>query len=157
MGTPRLHGGLLMLGFEIRVDRRQIHDQNARASLAGLEDISAQSRRQNHFYRSVRGSDHLVQVALWSGDSTARSKTANPMAVTPNPAAEWIAGQVTEAFPWNEAPRHLIRDRDAAFGPMYIRRVRAMGIRDHPVAPRSPWQNGHVERLIGSIRRERCF
>ena len=76
------------------------------------------------------------------------------IAVTSNPTAEWIAGQVTEAFPWDEAPRHLIRDRDGAFGPAYTRRIRAMGIRDHPVAARSPWQNGHVERLIGSIRRE---
>jgi transposase InsO family protein len=74
--------------------------------------------------------------------------------VTHNPTAEWIAGQVTDAFPWDEAPRHLLRDRDGAFGPAYTRRVRAMGIRDHPIAPRSPWQNGHVERLIGSIRRE---
>jgi transposase InsO family protein len=74
--------------------------------------------------------------------------------VTSNPTAEWIAGQVTEAFPWNEAPKHLIRDRDGAFGTAYTRRIRAMGIRDHPIATRSPWQNGHVERLIGSIRRE---
>jgi transposase InsO family protein len=50
--------------------------------------------------------------------------------------------------------RHLIRDRDDAFGPVYTRLIRAMEIRDHPNAPRSPWQNGHVERLIGSIRRE---
>ena len=76
------------------------------------------------------------------------------ISVTDNPTAEWIAGQVTDAFPWDEAPRHLIRDRDGAFGPGYSRRIRAMGIRDHPIAPRSPWQNGHVERLIGSIRRE---
>jgi transposase InsO family protein len=76
------------------------------------------------------------------------------ISVTSNPTAEWIAGQVTDAFPWDEAPRHLIRDRDGAFGPAYTRRIRAMGIRDHPTAPRSPWQNGHVERLIGSIRRE---
>jgi transposase InsO family protein len=76
------------------------------------------------------------------------------VAVTTNPTAEWIAGQVTEAFPWNEGPRHLLRDRDGAFGPAYIRRIRAMGIRDHPLAARSPWQNGHVERLIGSTRRE---
>jgi transposase InsO family protein len=48
----------------------------------------------------------------------------------------------------------LIRDRDGAFGPAYTRRICAMRIRDHPTAPRSPWQNGHVERLIGSIRRE---
>jgi len=71
------------------------------------------------------------------------------VAVTTKPTAEWIAGQVAEAFPWNEAPRHLIRDRDGAFGPGYTRRVRAMGIRDHPITARSPWQNGHVERLIG--------
>jgi transposase InsO family protein len=62
--------------------------------------------------------------------------------------------QVTDAFPWDEAPRHLIRDRDDAFGPAYTRRIRAMGIRVRPTAPRSLWQNGHVERLIGSIRRE---
>jgi transposase InsO family protein len=74
--------------------------------------------------------------------------------VTSNPTAEWIAGQVTEAFPWDEAPRYLIRDRDRAFGPAYTRRVRSMGIRDHPISPRSPWQNGHAERLIASIRRE---
>ena len=76
------------------------------------------------------------------------------ISVTSNPTAEWIVGQVTDAFPWNKAPNHLIRDRDAAFGQAYTRRIRAMGIRDHPTAPRSPWQNGHVERLIGSIRRE---
>jgi transposase InsO family protein len=74
--------------------------------------------------------------------------------VTSNPSAEWIAGQVTDAFPWDEAPRHLIRDRDGAYGPAYTHRIRAIGIRDRPTAPRSPWQNGHVERLIGSIRRE---
>ena len=74
--------------------------------------------------------------------------------MTTNPTAEWIAGQVTEAFPWSEAPRHLIRDRDRAFGAAYTRRVHAMGIRDRPTAARSPWQNGHVERLIGSVRRE---
>jgi transposase InsO family protein len=76
------------------------------------------------------------------------------ISITSNPTAEWIAGQVMDAFPWDEAPRHLIRDRDGAFGPAYTHRIRAMGIRDHPTAPRSPWQNGHVERLIGSIRRE---
>jgi transposase InsO family protein len=74
--------------------------------------------------------------------------------VTANPTTEWIAGQVTEAFPWDEATRHLIRDHDGAFGPTYTRRIRGMEIRDHPTALRSPWQNGHVERLIGSIRRE---
>jgi len=74
--------------------------------------------------------------------------------VTANPTAEWIARQITEAFPWDEAPRDLIRDRDTSYGAAVTRRLRAMGIRDRPITPRSPWQNGHVERLIGSIRRE---
>jgi transposase InsO family protein len=74
--------------------------------------------------------------------------------VTQLPTAEWIAGQVTDAFPWDEAPRLLLRDRDGAFGPAYTHRIRAMRIRDHPTAPRSSWQNGRVERPIGSIRRE---
>jgi hypothetical protein len=76
------------------------------------------------------------------------------ISVTSNPTAECIAGQVTDAFPWDEAPRHLIRHRDGAYGPNYDRRIRAMRIRDRPTAPRSPWQNGCVERPIGSIRRE---
>src|ERR1035438_8747193 len=74
--------------------------------------------------------------------------------VTTNPTAEWIARQLTEAFPWNEAPPYLIRDRDRIYGTIVTRRLRAMGIRDKPTAPGSPWQNGFAERLIGSIRRE---
>ena len=74
--------------------------------------------------------------------------------VTANPTAEWIARQITEAFPWDGAPQHLIRDRDRIFGAIVSRRLRAMGIRDKPTAPASPWQNGFAERLIGSIRRE---
>ena len=74
--------------------------------------------------------------------------------VTTNPTAEWIARQITEAFPWDEAPRYLLRDRDTSYGAAVTRRLRTMGIRDRPITPRSPWQNGHVERLIGSIRRQ---
>jgi transposase InsO family protein len=74
--------------------------------------------------------------------------------VTANPTAEWIARQITEAFPWDDAPQHLIRDRDRIYGTIVTRRLRAMGIRDKPTAPASPWQNGCAERLIGSIRRE---
>ena len=74
--------------------------------------------------------------------------------VTTNPTAEWIARQLTEAFPWNEAPRYLVRDRDRIYGAVVVRGLRAMGIRDKPIAPASPWQNGFAERLIGSIRCE---
>ena len=74
--------------------------------------------------------------------------------VTTSPTAEWIARQLTEAFPWSAAPRYLIRDRDRIYGSIVARRMRAMGIRDKPIASASPWQNGFAERLIGSIRRE---
>ena len=74
--------------------------------------------------------------------------------VTANPTAQWLAHQITEAFPWDTAPTFLIRDNDCAYGEVFARRVRSMGIRDRPIAPRSPWQNGYVERAIGSIRRE---
>jgi transposase InsO family protein len=76
------------------------------------------------------------------------------LSVTAHPTAEWIARQITDAFPWDETPDNMIRDRDASYGQAVTRRLTAMGIRDHPIAPRSPWQNGHAERLIGSIRRE---
>ena len=71
-----------------------------------------------------------------------------------NPTAEWIARQITEAFPWDGALKYLIRDRDQIYGAVVTRRLRAMGIQDKPTAPVSPWQNGFAERLIGSIRRE---
>src|SRR5512139_4231935 len=74
--------------------------------------------------------------------------------VTTHPTAEWIAHQILEAFPWNDAPRYLIRDRDRIYGGIVTRRLRAMGIRDKPIAAGAPWQNGFAERLIGSIRRE---
>jgi transposase InsO family protein len=75
-------------------------------------------------------------------------------AVTQNPAAEWLARQITEAFLWDNAPKYLLRDNDRAFGVAFKARIRAMGIRDRPTSFHSPWQNGYVERLIGSMRRE---
>jgi hypothetical protein len=76
--------------------------------------------------------------------------------VTTSPTAEWIARQLTEAFPWGEAPRDLIRDRDRIYRRIVVRRLRAMGIRDKPTTPASPWQNSFAERLIGSIRLRVC-
>src|SRR5204862_4633447 len=74
--------------------------------------------------------------------------------VTANPTSEWIARQLTEACGWEAVPDYLVRDRDCAYGQTFVRRLRAMGIRDSPTAPRSPWQNAYAERLIGSIRPE---
>jgi putative transposase len=74
--------------------------------------------------------------------------------VTQHPTAQWTAQQVVEAFPWDQAPRYLLRDRDCIYGASFRHRVRNMGIEDVLIAPRSPWQNPYVERVIGSIRRE---
>ena len=76
--------------------------------------------------------------------------------VTSNPTAEWIAGQVTDAFPWDEAPRHMIRDRDGAFGPAYTGRIRAMGIRDrlpHHArrGSRTGTLNGSLDRFVANL------
>jgi transposase InsO family protein len=84
---------------------------------------------------------HARREILWLG-------------VTAHPSAEWMARQLTEACGWKRTPEYLVRDRDAVYGEIFIRRLRAMGIRDRPIAPRSPWQNGQAERLIGSLRRE---
>jgi len=74
--------------------------------------------------------------------------------VTSSPTAEWTARQLLEAFPWDNAPRYLLRDRDSIYGEKFCETAKWMGIREVLTAPRSPWQNAYAERLIGSIRRE---
>ena len=76
------------------------------------------------------------------------------LSVTTHPNAEWIARQLNEACGWQEVPRYIVRDRDGAYGEVFIRRLAAMGIRDRPTSARSPWQNGYAERVMGSIRRD---
>ena len=74
--------------------------------------------------------------------------------MTPSPTAKWTAQQVIEAFPWDTAPKYLLRDRDGIYGTIFRQRLENMGIKEVITAPQSPWQNPFVERLIGSIRRD---
>ena len=74
--------------------------------------------------------------------------------VSANPTSMWISQQLVEAFPYDNNPRFLLRDRDGQYGDSVVRRIRSLNIQDTPTAPRAPWQNAYVERLIGSIRRE---
>jgi transposase InsO family protein len=110
-------------------------------------------KNSTHVPRKV-GTDNLVWPALRFVDCGAWP-TADFM-VWRHSASDrrMIANQITEACGWEQAPRYLIRDRDGAYGEVFIRRLRSMGIRDRPTSPRSPWQNGYAERLIGSISRE---
>src|SRR5712664_173147 len=154
-GAPRIHGELLKLGFEVAqssvakymVKRRGPPSQEWRTFLRNhAPDIAA----MDLFVVPTIGFKLLYgfviirldrRVLVWIG-------------VTTNPTAEWVARQITEAFPWDGAPRYMIRDRDRIYGTVVTRRLRAVGIRDKPIAPASPWQNSFAERLIGSIRRE---
>jgi putative transposase len=76
------------------------------------------------------------------------------VAVTEYLTAEWVAHELLEAFPWDSAPRYLLRDRDGSYGERFCEAANWLGIREVLTAPQSPWQNAYVERLIGSIRRE---
>jgi transposase InsO family protein len=154
-GAPRIHGELLKLGFEVAqssvakymVKRRGPPSQGWRTFLRNhAPDIAA----MDLFVVPTIGFELLYAFVIVRLDR----RELIWVSATANPTAEWVARQLTEAFPWNEVPQFLIRDRDQIFGALVRRRLAAMGIRDRPIAPASPWQNGFAERLIGSIRRE---
>src|ERR1700738_2336218 len=153
-GAPRIHGELLKLGFELAqssvakymVKHRGPPSQGWRTFLRNhAPDIAA----MDLFVVPTIGFDRLYAFVI------VRLDRRDPLwiNVTANPTAEWVARQITEAFPWDGAPGYMIRDRDRIYGSFVTRRLRAMGIRDKPTAPGSPWQNGFGGRLIGSIRR----
>jgi transposase InsO family protein len=154
-GAPRIHGELFKLGFEVAqssvakymVKRRKPPSQGWRTFLRNhAPDIAA----MDLFVVPTIGFDLLYAFVI----VRLSRRELIWINVTAYPTADWVARQITEAFPWNEAPRYMIRDRDRIYGTVVTRRLRAMGIRDKPIAPASPWQNGFAERLIGSIRRE---
>ena len=154
-GAPRIHGELLKLGIDIgqtsvakyMTRRREPPSQGWKTFLRNHADgIAAMDLFvvPTVSFRLLYGlmiMGHGRRQILWLG-------------VTAHPTAEWIANQLTEACGWERTPVYLIRDRDGCYGQVFTRRLRSLGIRDHPTSPRSPWQNGYAERLIGSIRRE---
>ncbi|MBT7249065.1 MAG: transposase [Rhodospirillaceae bacterium] len=154
-GAPRIHGELLKLGINISqstvakytVKRRGPPSQSWKTFLRNHADGIATI---DMFVVPTLGFKVLYGLVILE-HSRRRIVHVN---ATYHPTAEWISRQIVEAFPWDEAPDFLLRDRDASYGTIYRERVVAMGIRDRPVAPRSPWQNGYVERVIGSIRRD---
>src|ERR1035437_4204246 len=148
-GAPHIHSELLRLGFEV-----------AQSTVARY--MCRHSGPPSQGWRTFlsRHADRIAAVDLFVLPTIAfrilyclviiqhGRRIWVSFGVTENPTAEWISRQITEAFPWDHAPRYLIRDRDASYGPVFVQRLRAMGIRDRPIAFRSPWQNAYVERLI---------
>jgi len=154
-GAPRIHGELLKLGIQMSqatvakhmVRHRRPPSQNWRTFL------------KNHMQTLVSADFFVVPTVTFrllfvfvilSHD---RRRPIH-FAVTTNPTAEWTARQLLEAFPWDSAPRYLLRDRDGIYGEKFREAATWLGIREVLTAPKSPWQNPYVERLIGSIRRE---
>jgi transposase InsO family protein len=151
-GAPRIHGELLKLGFSVAqstvakymVKRRGPPSQGWRTFLRNHAPVIT---AMDLFVIPTIGFKLLCGFVILGIDR----RDLVWINITTNPTAEWIAGQITEAFPWDG---YMIRDRDRIYGAVVTRRLRAMGIRDKPIAPASPWQNGFAERLIGSSRRE---
>ena len=154
-GAARIHGELLMLGFEVAqstVSKYMVRGgpppsqswktflHNHAEAIAAIDMCVVPTLTFDRLFAFlVLG--HGRRQLLW-------------FEVTRHPTAEWLARQITEAFPWELAPAYLVRDNDGAYGHVFTSRLRVMGIRDRPISPRSPWQNGHMERLIGTVRRE---
>jgi putative transposase len=154
-GAPRIYGELLKVGIEIgetsvskyMVRRRKPPSQTWRTFL----DNHVKSMVSVDFFAVPTVRFHILYVFLVLAHERLRIVH---FAVTAHPTAEWAVQQLREAFPWDAAPRYLLRDRDRIFGADFVDQVKAMGIQQVLSAPRSPWQRAYVERVIGTIRRE---
>ena len=154
-GAPRIHGELLKLGITL-----------SERSVSRLMHRSPKPPSQTWKTLLANHVNELVSVDFFTVPTATfrvlfvlvvlahRRRCVLHFNVTEHPTAAWTAQQIREAFPEDLGPRYLIRDRDTVYGALFRDRVREMGITEVLTAPQSPWQNGFVERLIGSIRRE---
>src|SRR5271167_3080745 len=154
-GAPRIHGELGKLGIKVAettvakymVRQRKPPSQTWRTFLTNhINDLVSAD-----FFVVPTATFRLLFVFVILFHDRRRPVQ---FAVTSHPTAEWTAQQLVQAFPWDTAPRFLLRDRDRNYGKVFGESAAALGIEEVPCAPRSPWQNAYVERLIGSIRRE---
>jgi len=154
-GAPRIHGDLLNLGIEVSqatVSKYMLKSKkppsqtwrtflyNHADCLAAMDFFTVPTARFRVLYVFIVLSHDRRKVVYFNA--------------TEHPTADWTAQQLFEAFPFDSAPRYLLHDRDAIYGEKVKRRIRALEIEEVITAPRSPWQNAYVERVIGSIRRE---
>ena len=154
-GAPRIHGELLNLGIEVSqatVSKYMLRSKNPPSQtwrtflsnhadgLAAMDFFTVPTARFRVLYVFIVLSHDRRRVVYFNA--------------TEHPTAQWTAQQLVEAFPFDTAPRHLLRDRDAIYGKMVCRQIKSLGIEEVVSAPRSPWQNPYVERVIGSIRRD---
>jgi putative transposase len=154
-GAPLVHGELLKLGIEISetsvgkymVRHRKPPSQTWRTFL----DNHVKNLVSVDFFTVPTIRFQVLYVFLVLAHDRRRVVHFN---VTAHPTAEWTAQQLREAFPFDQTPRYLLRDRDKIFGHTFREQVKDMKVEEVLSAPRSPWQRAYVERMIGSIRRE---
>ncbi len=155
-GAPRIHGELLKLGIEVSqatvskymVRHRKPPSQSWRTFLTN----HAQDIVSVDFFTVPTATFRVLFVFMVLSNERRRVVHFN---VTDSSSATWTGQQIVEAFPWDTAPKYLLRDRDRTYGEHFVHRVESMGIKQVLISARSPWQNPYVERIIGSIRRER--
>jgi transposase InsO family protein len=155
-GAPRIHGELLRLGFE--VSERTVSNLMPRRPPNSKPSQSWRTFLKNHagkcsidFFTVPTATFNILFVLVILRHCRRKVVHFN---VTSNPSGQWTAQQVVAAFSWDTAPKYLMRDRDSIYGVFFRNRVKNMGIKEIISAPRSPWQNPFIERIIGSIRRE---
>lgn len=155
-GAPHIHGELLKLGIEI--SERTVSNLMPRATRRPPSQTWMTFIR-NHmdgmvavdFFTVATATFSILYVFVVLSHGRRRVLHFN---VTTNPTAEWTAIQIVQAFPWDTAPRYLLRDRDSIYGDVFRERLKSMGVREVLISPQSPWQNPFVDRLVGSLRRE---
>jgi len=154
-GAPRIHGELLKLGIEVAQStvakylrrRGKPPSQTWQTFLTNHVEQMASI----DFFTVPTATFRILFVFVVL--SHARRRVVH-FHVTEHPTLEWTMRQLREAFPWDQAPRYLLRDRDAIYGRDFAAMTKAIGMEEVLTAPRAPWQNPYVERLVGSIRRE---
>ncbi len=154
-GAPSIHGELLKLGIELSqataAKYMERHRRPPSQMWRTFLDIHLKQLVSTDFFVVPTVNFRILFVFVVLAHQRRRVIHFN---VTAHPTSEWTAQQVVEAFPWDTAPRYLLRDRDSIHGDVFRQRVRGMAIREVMTAPRAPWQSPYVERLIGSVRRE---
>ena len=154
-GAPRIHGELLKLGIEVAQSTVAKYVRRTRKP----PSQTWRTFLSNHVEQTASIDFFLVPTAtfrvlfVFVVLSHARRRVLQ-FQVTEHPSQAWTMQQMREALPWEPAPRYLLRDRDAIYGGDWVALTKGMGMQEVITAPRSPWQNPFVERLIGSIRRE---
>lgn len=154
-GSPRIRDELAKLGLKastatIRKYRPESRGKPSQGWRTFLQN-HASGIAAMHFIVVPTATFRLLYVLVVKSQERRKIVHFN---ITNSPTASWTAQQIVNAFPYDTAPKCLLRERDSIYGSVFVQRVKGMGIEQKPITPRSPWQNPCVERLVGSIRRE---